>query len=98
MFKPFSVRKFIEFGLFGDTIFDDTGNLTFTDENASNDLKSIFHIFFYILAHLGMPNLKVGILFKFRNVSYLLGHPVHQNNINRHADGEVPPPPPPSLK
>ena len=23
-----------------------------------------------------MPNLKVGLLFKFRNVSYLLGYPV----------------------
>ena len=30
-----------------------------------------------------MPNLKVGLLFKFRNVSYLLGHPAsHQKQLS----------------
>ena len=28
-----------------------------------------------------MPSLKVGLLFKFRNVSYLLGHPVYSHNL-----------------
>ena len=28
-----------------------------------------------------MPSLKVGLLFKFRNVSYLLGHPVYSHNF-----------------
>ena len=39
MFKPISVRKFIEFGLFGDTLFDVTGNITSLEDNASNVLK-----------------------------------------------------------
>ena len=59
--KPISVRKFIEFGIFGDTIIDFTGNITFTEDNASNALKYIFHIFFYIVAHIGLPTLKVGL-------------------------------------
>ena len=33
------------------------------------------------LGYLGMPSLKVGLLFKFRNVSYLLGHPVYSHNL-----------------
>ena len=28
-----------------------------------------------------MPSLKVGRLFKFRNVQYLLGHPVYSHNL-----------------
>ena len=28
-----------------------------------------------------MPSLNVGLLFKFRNVSYLLGHPVYSHNL-----------------
>ena len=28
-----------------------------------------------------MPSLKVRLLFKFRNVSYLLGHPVYSHNL-----------------
>ena len=28
-----------------------------------------------------MPSLKVGLLFKIRNVSYLLGHPVCSHNL-----------------
>ena len=28
-----------------------------------------------------MPSLKVGLLFKFRNVSYLLRHPVYSHNF-----------------
>ena len=38
-FKPISVQTFIGFGLFGDTIFDVTGNIMFTEDNASNALK-----------------------------------------------------------
>ena len=38
-FKPISVPKLIEFCLFGDIIFDVTGNITFTGDNASNALK-----------------------------------------------------------
>ena len=30
-----------------------------------------------------MPSLKVGLLFKFKNVSYLLGHPVYSHNLKR---------------
>ena len=33
-------------------------------------------VYYFNLGYLGMPSLKVGLLFKFRNVSYLLGHPV----------------------
>ena len=33
------------------------------------------------LGYLGMPSLKDGLLFKFRNVSYLLGHPVYSHNL-----------------
>ena len=62
-FKPISVSKFIEFGLFGDPIFDIIRNITFTEDNASNALKWFFHILFYICAHLGMPNLKVGLFY-----------------------------------
>ena len=28
-----------------------------------------------------MPSLNVGLLFKFRNVSYILGHPVYSHNL-----------------
>ena len=28
-----------------------------------------------------MSSLNVGLLFKFRNVSYLLGHPVYSHNL-----------------
>ena len=28
-----------------------------------------------------MPSLKVGLLLKFKNVSYLLGHPVYSHNL-----------------
>ena len=30
-----------------------------------------------------MPSLKVGRLFKFRNVPYLLGHPVYSHNLKQ---------------
>ena len=33
------------------------------------------------LVYLGMPSLKVGLLFKFKNISYLLGHPVYSHNL-----------------
>ena len=39
MFKAISVPKLIEFGLFGDTIFDVTRNIMFAEGNASNALK-----------------------------------------------------------
>ena len=39
MFKPISVQRFIEFGLFGDIISDVAGNITFTEDNTNNALK-----------------------------------------------------------
>ena len=70
-FKPISVPKLIEFGLFGDTIFDATGNITFTGENFS-------HILLYLSTFKYAKLKGRTLLFKFGNVSYLLGHPAHE--------------------
>ena len=50
--------------------------------------KFLTYIILY-LGYLGMPSLKVGLLFKFRNVSYLLGHPVYSRGARDSKIGKV---------
>ena len=38
-------------------------------------------IYYFIFGYLGMPSLEVGLLFKFRNVSYLYGRPVYSHYL-----------------
>ena len=37
-------------------------------------------IYYFIFRVFRYASLKVGLFFKFRNVSYLLGHPVYSHN------------------
>ena len=46
--KAYFSTSFFEYGLFDDIIFEVSGNITFTEDNASNALKKTFHIFFHI--------------------------------------------------